>query len=324
VNDIKFINPYTNIPLKWQGENLVDQEGKSVRHENGVYKFVDDDNNYTSTFGFQWNKFAKTQIDGEGNSNSTQSKKRFFAATGWDKEDLTGKKILEVGSGAGRFSQVVLNHTQSELYSVDYSSAVEANFRQNGHHKRFKLFQASIYDMPFSPSQFDKVFCFGVLQHTPDFKKSVKSLVDMVKPGGELIIDFYPIKGWWTKISAKYILRPITKKIKKETLLRLITTNAGWMIALYRFFAMIGIGKITNRFIPICDIDFSLPQGLSKKELREWVILDTFDMFSPEYDNPQRLETVKKWVEEFGMKNVSAKMIEYDKNQRAAIVKGVR
>jgi len=33
------------------------------------------------------------------------------------------------------------------------------------------LFQASIYELPFAPRQFDKVFCFGVLQHTPDFKK---------------------------------------------------------------------------------------------------------------------------------------------------------
>lgn len=41
-----------------------------------------------------------------------------------------------------------------------------------------------------------KVFCFGVLQHTPDVNKSVQCLAEMVKPGGELAVDFYPIRGW--------------------------------------------------------------------------------------------------------------------------------
>ena len=322
MNDIKFINPYTGALLQWKDNNLVDSEGKFIRHENGVYKFTKDDDNYTSNFGFQWNKFEKTQIDGQVNSN--QSKNRFFAATGWDKEDLTDKNILEVGSGAGRFSNIVLNYTKANLYTLDYSSAVEANYRQNGHNEKVKIMQASIYEIPFAPAQFDKVFCFGVLQHTPDFKKSVKSLVEMVKPGGELVIDFYPIKGWWTKINAKYIFRPITKRIKKETLLRMIVANVGWMMGLYRFFATIGIGKLVNRFIPICDIDNTIPSGLTKQELRDWVILDTFDMFSPEYDNPQQLKTVKKWAEEFGLKNVKAEMISYDKDQWVSVVKGVR
>ena len=121
--------------------------------------------------------------------------------------------MLEVGSGAGRFSQVILDYTKANLYSVDYSNAVEANFKNNGHHKdRFHLYQASVYDMPFAKGQFDKVFCFGVIQHTPDVQKTVQSLITMAKPGAEVIVDFYPIKGWWTKLQAKYSLRYFTKK----------------------------------------------------------------------------------------------------------------
>jgi cyclopropane fatty-acyl-phospholipid synthase-like methyltransferase len=91
------------------------------------------------------------------------SKTRFFAETNWDKEDLTGKNILEVGSGAGRFTQIILDHTNANLYSVDYSNAVEANYKNNGPHQRLQLFQASIYEMPFAKAQFDKVICIGVL-----------------------------------------------------------------------------------------------------------------------------------------------------------------
>lgn len=322
MHDVQFINPFTKSELIETNEGLKDSEGNIFPFKEGAYRIAGDDN-YTGNFGFQWNKFTRTQIDRES-ANSTQSKTRFFAQTGWDKENLSGKNILEVGCGAGRFSQVVLDYTAGNLYSVDYSNAVEANFRNNGHHKeRLKLFQASIYELPFQPQSFDKVFCFGVLQHTPDVKKSVQSLAAMVKPGGELVVDFYPVRGWWTKLHAKYIFRPFTKKMSHEKLLKKIENNIDWLIKASNFFNKIGIGRAVNRFLPICDIKTTLPPGLSKQELREWCILDTFDMFSPEYDQPQKIKTVETWFKEMGFKDIFADFVKFD-NNAAAVVKGVR
>ena len=68
--------------------------------------------------------------------------------------------------------------------------------------ERFKLFQASVYELPFPDNSFDKVVCLGVLQHTPDFEASVKALVAKAKQGGEIVVDSYRIKGWWNE---KYI-----------------------------------------------------------------------------------------------------------------------
>ena len=320
---IQLINPFNGKTLERKENSYVDEDGNTFPIVNGVPRLVND-SNYTDSFGFQWNKFQKTQIDRE-TKNSSQSRERFFAESGWDKEDLSGKNVLEVGSGAGRFSQVVLDHTKANLYSVDYSDAVSANFRNNGHHgERFKLFQASVYEMPFPDNSFDKVFCFGVLQHTPDFKRSVKALIDKAKPGGEVVVDFYPVKGWWTKVHAKYIFRPITKRMSHERLLKRIEKNADWLTKTYFFFDKIGVGKIVNRFLPIVDIKGTLPAGLSKEDLREWVILDTFDMFSPQHDHPQKIATVKKWFEEFGMKVTFADYIIFGNNFSAATVKGIK
>lgn len=320
--NIQLINPSNNNLLRAEGEHLVDVATTTTFYrKEGVLRFVPEDN-YTSNFGFQWNKFQKTQIDRESKSSS-QSKVRFFAATQWEQEDLSKQAVLEVGSGAGRFSQIVLDYTKATLYSVDYSNAVEANYKNNGHHgNRFHLFQASIYELPFQKESFDKVFCFGVLQHTPSFEKSVKALIESAKEGGEVIVDFYPIKGWYTKLHAKYIFRPFTKKMKHERLLNLIEKNANWMIAATQFFNTIGIGKFINRFIPICDIRHTLPKELSKKELREWVILDTFDMFSPEHDHPQTINTVVNWFKKYGMKEVWGGFVHYDKSHVVAVVKG--
>jgi 2-polyprenyl-3-methyl-5-hydroxy-6-metoxy-1,4-benzoquinol methylase len=258
-----------------------------------------DDSNYTESFGFQWNKFEKTQIDRFHAANS-QSSERFWKETGWNAEALKGKNILEVGSGAGRFTNIMLNETEATIYSVDYSSAVEANYRNNGPNSRLFVVQASIYEMPFLPHQFDYVFCLGVLQHTPDFERSVAALADMVKPGGELAVDFYEKRSWLTKIHAKYIFRPFTKSISKEKLLSVIENNAGWLIKLYKILGSLGLHVLT-RFLPICDIKNTLPKQLTKEELKEWVILDTFDMLSPAYDDPQSIATVSKWVANSGL-----------------------
>lgn len=321
---ITLINPQTGKPLTNKGDFYEDPDGNKFSVKDGVLRLVELEN-YTSNFGYQWNKFQKTQIDRESRG-SNQSQERFFTVTGWDKQDLTGYNILEVGSGAGRFSQIVLDETKANLYSIDYSDAVAANFKNNGHHgNRFVLAQASVYEMPFADNTFDKVFCFGVLQHTPDFKKSVQNLIAKARPGAEVVVDFYPIRGWWTKVHAKYLLRPITKRWSNEKLLRKIEKNANWLMKAYFFFDKIGIGRVVNRFLPIVDIKGTLPQTLSKEELREWVILDTFDMFSPEHDHPQRISTVKKWFQEFGMEITFADFMHYGKeNFSAAIVKGIK
>lgn len=317
---IQLINPRTNRLLTTNKEGLADTVALVFPLKNGAYRIVEDDN-YTQNFGYQWNKFAGTQVDKE--SNLEMSKIRFFAETNWNKEDLSGKNILEVGSGAGRFSQIILDYTKAILYSVDYSNAVEANYKNNGPHERLHLFQASIYEMPFAKAQFDKVLCLGVLQHTPNFEQSVKSLIDMAKPGAEVIVDFYGINGWWTKLHAKYLFRPITKKMSHEKLLAAINTHVDWLIKTSSFFSAIKLGKIFNRFLPICDIAGTMPPNLPYAQLRELCVLDTFDMFSPEYDNPQSIETVVHWFKKYGMVQVKGEKIRYQ-NCMASVVKGVK
>ena len=319
---VQLINPANNRVLHKNGSGYKDEEGVVFPIINGVPRFVPNDN-YTASFGFQWNKFQQTQIDRE-KEQLLFSKERLLATTGWDKEDLTGKNILEVGSGAGRFTKVLLEETKANIYSIDYSDAVSANYRNNGHFgNRLNLFQASIYEMPFPDNTFDKVICVGVLQHTPDFKRSVECLIAKAKPGGEVVVDFYPINGWWTKLNAKYLLRPFTKKMPHEKLLRIIDRNAGRLITLYNFFEKVKLGRIVNRFLPVCDIR-ELPRNISKEELREWVVLDTFDMFSPAHDHPQRVATVKSWFEEFGMEVSFAGYKVYNKINKVAVVKGIK
>lgn len=320
---ILIINPRNGRPLIQTGDHLSDAAGDVFPIIAGVPRIAEL-NNYTENFGFQWNKFARTQLDRQ-NEGLDLSRSRFFAETRWSAEDVSGKDILEVGSGAGRFSKVVLENTKATLYSVDYSDAVTANFKNNGEidPRRFHLFQASIYEMPFPDGAFDKVFCFGVLQHTPDFESSIKALIEKAKPSGEIVVDFYPIKGWWTKINAKYILRPITKRMSHERLLNLIENNINWLIKVHLFLYRIGLGVLT-RFLPVCDIKKTFPSTLDRSAIREWAVLDTFDMYSPEHDHPQRIADVANMFERHGASVTFAGYEPLGNGMSASVVRGVK
>ncbi len=320
---INIINPYNGLPLRLQGSCYTDSLGSIFPIKDGVVTIAND-NNYSRNFGFQWNTFSRTQLD-QDHLSLNQSAERFFSETGWSKTELKEKNVLEVGSGAGRFSEIILKQTEAVLYSVDYSDAVKANYANNSSiaPERFKLFQANIYQLPFEAHSFDKVFCFGVLQHTPDFEASVQSLINQIKLGGEIAVDFYPIRGWWTKIHAKYILRPIFKRLSHKSLLSLIERNIDWLIRVHFFLNRIGCNAL-NRFLPLCDISGTFPNSLAKAERREWAILDTFDMFSPAYDSPQRISDVASWFTKYGVKVVFAGYVSYGNNSLSAVVRGVR
>jgi len=323
IMNVSIVNPKNNSPLTFTGTGFVDSFGNIFPIVKGVARICESEN-YTVNFGVQWNKFDKTQLDNEIDGLNL-SRRRFFAETHWDQEDLTGQCILEVGSGAGRFSKVVLEHTKAVLYSVDYSDAVSANFKNNSQiaPDRFHLFQASVYEMPFPDDSFDKVFCLGVLQHTPDFDASIKALIGKAKPGGEIAVDFYPIKGWWTKINSKYILRPITKRMQHDRLLKLIEKNVDWLIKVHYIFHRIGLGFMT-RFLPLCNVNESFPKSLTNAEVREWAILDTFDMYSPEHDHPQRIADVAKMFERQGAQVTFSGIEQFGEGMSASVVRGIK
>lgn len=257
-----------------------------------ILRFVKDQD-YSENFGFQWNLFRETQID---NINSKISKDRLENQTNWYKEEFKSESnILEAGSGAGRFTKAFLENYNGILHSVDLSNAVESNKKNNLNflnQKRLYLYQSDIASLPFKDEVFDFIFCFGVLQHTPNPKKTLTELISKAKKGAKIVIDFYPMKGFWTILSIKYFLRPITKRMNSKILLNLIKLTSPFFYFVYKLLEMIGLSFLV-RFLPICD-PRTIPATLNKKETLEWIILDTFDMFSAYYDYPQKISDIEK------------------------------
>jgi len=285
-------------------EGYLDDRAGGNRYpiHNGIPRFVQGAN-YADSFGFQWNRYRRIQLDSF--NGSTLTRDRFYEGTGWESKDLSGKRILEAGCGAGRFSEVMLA-AGAHLYSFDYSTAVDAAWRNNRHHSAWRLAQADIMAIPFPECSFDYVFCFGVLQHTPDPERAFLNLTRYIKPGGHIAVDVYMVQTTLNKLTAKYWLRPITRRIPKPLLLKVLEFYLPWWTPLdsHVLSRIPRLGPLISMLIP-CWNKMGLP--LSYDHRLEWTILDTFDAFSCEFDYPQTLAAVRSWCDAAGLVDVTVR-----------------
>jgi SAM-dependent methyltransferase len=253
---------------------------------NSIPRFVENEK-YAASFGFEWNIHKMTQYDSYYGKNL--SERRFFEETEWDR-NLLGEIIIEVGCGSGRFTEWALK-TGATVLSFDLSNAVEANMENNGSHHNLFLFQADLFKLPIKKGVADKLFCFGMLQHTPDPKKALYTLIPFVKERcGEIVFDIYN-----KRFHTKYLIRPITKRLPPRVLYKLCKTwiNLMWPVAS-------ALRKISPKHGPkinwqLMIADYSR-EGIPHDMLKEWSYLDTFDMLSPRFDIPASLEEVESWL----------------------------
>jgi SAM-dependent methyltransferase len=281
-------------------EGLLRDESTGVVYpiRNSIPRFVGCDN-YAQSFGLQWNRYRRVQLDSV--NGSSLSRERLFQGTGWEPADLRGRRVLEAGCGAGRFAEVLLA-CGAELYSFDYSAAVDAAWANLGGAARWRLCQADIFACPFPEEWFDYVLCYGVLQHTPDPHGAFRQLVGAVKPGGQIAVDVYRQPSGLNKLAVKYWYRPLTRRLPSGVLLRIFETYLPYWIHVDRCLLKIPLlGGPLASLVP-CWNKWGLP--LDRRHRVEWTILDTFDAFSPEYDLAQTEQTVHSWFAEAGLADV--------------------
>lgn len=266
---------------------------------NGIPRFVEMDN-YASSFGYQWNLFRKEQID--SHNGTDLSAQRFWNETEWTREELAGKWILDAGCGAGRFLDVA-SQTEAEVVGIDISSAIDAAKENLKDRANVNFIQASIYDLPFRDGTFDFVYCIGVIQHTPDPQKTIASLPRLVKENGEIAYTIYGDEKWYTKFYSKYIFRPLTKRVPKVTLMKMIEKTMPVVFPVTSFlFRLPVVGKAFAFAIPVAN--YVHEPALSKEQRYNWALLDTFDMLSPEYDLPQKEPRVREILTRAGVRDI--------------------
>lgn len=295
----RFCDPGSQQPLRKTPDALVNSVGREYPIVGSIPRFVSSEN-YATDFGAQWNRFPTTQLDSHtGRSISEDRLSRCFRG---ELPKIAGRTVLEAGSGAGRFTEILLNH-RAVLDSFDFSAAVEANARNNGQ-KRMSLAQADIRAIPFRKGAYDFVVCLGVLQHTPDTEESIAKLWEMVAPGGRLIIDHYRWNLWRLLPpplgSAEKLYRWIALRLpaaKRHNFVKRLVDL--WFPLYWASRNSILARKVLAR---VAGVHFHFPaiSLASREQYYEWALLDTHDGMTDAYKRFRTPGQIKGALESLG------------------------
>lgn len=124
--------------------------------------------------------------------------RRHLAVVEMPLAELVGKKVLEIGPGAGGHSALFARHG-AEMTAVDLTlaraRATEAKFRLMGAESCHAL-QGDAEGLPFADGTFDIVYSNGVLHHTADTERAIAEVHRVLKPGGRAVILLYCKSSW--------------------------------------------------------------------------------------------------------------------------------
>jgi len=284
-------NPYTNKILKKNNRNMLEDspDGEKFYIINNIPRIIKNfDNNDRDMWGEQWEKYYSTQLDSVTGSDVSLNRIKFIL--GGDLKVLQNKTVLEVGSGAGRFTEILAKYAK-KLVTTDLSRAIDVNYKNNSHFKNTEFIQADINSLPFEKNSFDYVVCVGVLQHTIDTELSIQNLWSHVGNNGYLIIDHYQFK-LKTLFSTGELFRFFIKKMSRDKAFKFTRKMVDLFFPIFfKFRNNKKIIKILKKIIPLGIEADGTTDHMDRNTLKEWTYLDTHDGLA---DPIKRLITKKK------------------------------
>ena len=259
----------------------------------GIPRFVASEQ-YVGSFGYEWRRHRATQLDSR---KSRESEETFAAKTGLRPEDVSGKRVLDVGVGAGRFADVVARWGGTPT-GVDLSLAVRAARRNLARYEGARVLQADLFRLPFHGESFDIVYSIGVLHHTPSTRDALRAIAPLVRPGGILAAAVYDdVPHEWYRHADRH--RRWTTAMS-HSLLHLLSH-----VAIGKQHVHEALRAGLGRFGPYAagQAQWALPTR--EHQDPRWRVLDTFDWYSPRYQWRHEEREVRRWFEELGFEEVS-------------------
>jgi SAM-dependent methyltransferase/uncharacterized protein YbaR (Trm112 family) len=256
----------------------------------GVPRFVQSDG-YVQSFSYEWNRFNRVQLDPA--NGTTESEDTFIEKTGLTAADLKGKLVLDVGCGAGRFSEVV-SRWGGRVIGIDFSFAVEASQRNLKERGTVDIIQADVFNLPLRPEIFDVIFSIGVLHHTRDTREAFLRLPALLKEGGTIAVWLYYYTDQLYNAATDFWRRIFTRVPSQLAY--------AWCWLLVALFSPLYRANWFHQ-APFWHLPRLLPVNTHPNF--QWRVLDTFDWLTPVYQDkdcsPWR---VIGWYREAGLRGI--------------------
>ncbi|HUS03583.1 MAG TPA: class I SAM-dependent methyltransferase [Chitinophagaceae bacterium] len=147
----------------------------------------------TFSFGQNWKDFLNTVGEAE-------IRKAIDDIKEWLGDDISEKRVIDVGCGSGIHSLAFSLMGVKELISFDYDlksvQATQEMWERAGSPHNWKVLHGSILNKEFliQLGKFDLVYSWGVLHHTGEMWNAIENAINLVDKSGSFLIAIY-IKG---------------------------------------------------------------------------------------------------------------------------------
>ena len=122
--------------------------------------------------------------------------------------NLGDKKILEIGSGNGKFQDFVKDYV-----GIDIAATLKSLY-----HKPFFIIEP-YNQYPFENGVFDAIFTYTVFEHIPDIDNAINEMLRVLKPGGLILFaPAWQVRPW---ASGGYAVKKYSELDLKGKLIKL-------------------------------------------------------------------------------------------------------
>lgn len=124
------------------------------------------------------------------------------AATQWERIyrllDLVpaGKNWLDLGGGTGTATVAASDRGRVTGKAVVLDLSIQALRTGRQIWPHLVMVQGNGEDLPFGDAAFDRVFCFGVLEHFPDVERGAREIARVLTPQGLAVVI---VPNWWVR-----------------------------------------------------------------------------------------------------------------------------
>ncbi len=241
------------------------------------------------SFGYEWNAFDEVRDE------DAQFADVYFRDV--DLTALAGKTGLDAGCGKGRYTRFLAPHLGA-LVALDGSNAVLAAAKNLGAFDNVLVVKADLRTASLVEGSMDFVTCLGVLHHLEDPRAGFTRLVDLLTPGGSMLLYLYsrPTSMGVRRmaLAAAASLRRFTVKLP-HPVLRVVSAPIAWLL----FFGVVQLGAAGARagIDPLARLPMASYRG---KPLRS-LTLDTFDRLSAPVEHRYTWAELAPWFEGAGL-----------------------
>ena len=259
---------------------------------------------YAASFGAQWKTFARSQIDRPGYN---ESQLRFDSELGWTADMLKGKTVVEIGSGAGRFVDIVAQRGPALVIGLDITDAVEAAC-QTVTYPNVQFVQGDVFESPVRSASMDFAYSIGVLHHTPDPQQAFNAMVGLVRPDGNVAVSLYETSPYHrpnrnsvrvTAIDALWALNTF-----RCELFRLVTTRVPDNVMIAYCKTVIPVLHYLNKIPVLGLVRYLVPSTCYRHLPVICSMVDTMDTYSTRIVHQYRGKDVFQWFSQLGLREI--------------------